>query len=280
MVWSNFGLRTKIFSALFPVLAALLSGVLLVLAFPDYNFSWFAWVGLVPLLLSLYGKRPVYGYVLCFIFSTVFFSGVCIWIFEAQKYTLIHHALVMLFLGAPLALFGLVFCFISKRLGGVIAFVAAPCIWVALEYVRANLSFLALPWGFLAHSQSQNIPFIQIVDITGAYGISFLVVMVNASLASTILAFTGQTSLLQPKSSAPPTRKAGARRANGRPGCSRDAGSPPPPAGGASAGSTCGTARRSSWRPAAVPARLTERGRSNRSGPEPGLLPKASPCAS
>ena len=159
MDWSNVGLRTKIFSSLFPVFAALLSGVLLVLTFPDYNISWLAWVGLVPLLLGLYGRNPLYGYFLCFVFSTVYFSGICIWVFDAQKYTLIHHALVMLFLGAPLALFGLAFCFISRRRGGVIAFAAAPSIWVVLEYVRSNLSFLALPWGFLAHSQSQNIPF-------------------------------------------------------------------------------------------------------------------------
>ena len=43
--------------------------------------------------------------------------------------------------------------------------------------------FLALPWNLLAHSQYRNLPVIQIADVTGVYGISFLMVMVNQLLS-------------------------------------------------------------------------------------------------
>lgn len=70
-----------------------------------------------------------------------------------------------------------------------IAFFAAPFIWVSLEYIRSNLSFLALPWALLAHSQYQYPSVIQIASFTGAYSISFLIVMTNAALAGITIPF-------------------------------------------------------------------------------------------
>ena len=58
---------------------------------------------------------------------------------------------------------------------------AAPFIWVSLEYIRAHL-LTGFPWASLAYSQSQFISVIQIVDITGIYGLSFLIVFINVSL--------------------------------------------------------------------------------------------------
>jgi len=57
--------------------------------------------------------------------------------------------------------------------------IATPALWVALEYARANLFFLALPWNLLGHSQYRYVPLLQISDVTGIYGVSFLLVMTN-----------------------------------------------------------------------------------------------------
>ena len=59
--------------------------------------------------------------------------------------------------------------------------VAAPVLWVGLEFVRAY-SFTGFPWYFLAHTQHDFLPLIQISDVTGAYGVSFLVAAANALL--------------------------------------------------------------------------------------------------
>ncbi|NNL77992.1 MAG: apolipoprotein N-acyltransferase, partial [Desulfobacterales bacterium] len=67
------------------------------------------------------------------------------------------------------------------------ALFAAPFLWVALEYARSNLSFLALSWGLLAHSQYQNPLLIQITSITGTYGLSFLIVLVNAAITALLI---------------------------------------------------------------------------------------------
>jgi apolipoprotein N-acyltransferase len=51
------------------------------------------------------------------------------------------------------------------------------------EYVRSNLFFLSFPWNLLGHSQHDYLIFIQIANITGVYGVSFLIIMVNQFLS-------------------------------------------------------------------------------------------------
>jgi len=61
--------------------------------------------------------------------------------------------------------------------------VGAPGLWVIQEYVRSNFFFLSMPWNLLGHSQHLHLIFIQIADITGVYGISFGIVIVNQFLS-------------------------------------------------------------------------------------------------
>ena len=165
------------------VAVAALSGAMMYAAFPDVDLSAFAWVALAPLLLVASQKGPWGGFLLFYAAGGVFFPGVFHWILEISGYTLLHHAILAVYLGAFFALFGLVFAFVSGRLGHVAAFIAAPFLWVSLEYLRSNMFFMALPWALLSHSQYRNPLVIQIASLTGAYGVSFLIVLVNASLA-------------------------------------------------------------------------------------------------
>jgi len=112
-----------------------------------------------------------------------FFLWVFHWILNTQGYTLLHHALLALYLGAYFGVFGWAYNFVFRRRGPIWAAVSAPVFWVALEYIRSNLSFLALPWALLGHSQYEFPAVIQIASVVGTYGISFLIVLVNAALA-------------------------------------------------------------------------------------------------
>jgi apolipoprotein N-acyltransferase len=56
--------------------------------------------------------------------------------------------------------------------------IVLPVVWVALEYARAYV-ISGFPWFFLAHSQYSRTMLIQIADVTGQYGVSFFVAMVN-----------------------------------------------------------------------------------------------------
>jgi apolipoprotein N-acyltransferase len=163
------------------------SSFLLILSFPKFDFGFSAWIGLIPLLIAINKKELKSGFLLSLVCGMIFFLGIFYWILEIKGYTLLHHALLALYLGSYFAMFGLGFCFISRRWGTTPALFSTPFIWVTLEYVRGNLSFLALPWGFLAHSQYRYPVVIQIASIVGSYGISFLIVLVNAALAFLVL---------------------------------------------------------------------------------------------
>jgi len=53
-----------------------------------------------------------------------------------------------------------------------------PALWVFLEYLRSFV-LTGFPWLFAGHTQYRWITFIQITDITGVYGISFIILFVN-----------------------------------------------------------------------------------------------------
>ena len=157
------------------------------LCFPATNLGWLAWISLVPLLVSLSGKKPHYGFFLSFICGLFFFPGIGNWLFQVRGYRLLHHAIWGTYLAIYFGLFGLAFSFISKRWGVFPSLVASPFLWVSLEYIRSNMGFMAFPWGLLSHSQHQYPTIIQVASLAGNYGVSFLVVLVNAVFAAAIL---------------------------------------------------------------------------------------------
>jgi apolipoprotein N-acyltransferase len=168
-------------------LAPVLSGALLVLAFPRHDLTWLVWVGLVPLFLAISGRSPKFGFFISYVCGIVFYAGVFAWAFEIPGYRVHHHAILAICFGAFFAVFGLVFNSIAKRWALTTAYLTAPFVWVSIEYLKCNLFFLALPWPLLAHSQYQHPLIIQFASITGAYGVSFLIVMINSALAIILL---------------------------------------------------------------------------------------------
>jgi len=112
-----------------------------------------------------------------------------------------------LYLGLYFGVFGLAFNFITKRSGIGAALSSAPFLWVSLEYVRSNFFFLALPWALLSHSQYKYPWIIQFAALTGAYGISFLIVLVNSALTLLILILFSKLKILRPAGLTLPSRK-------------------------------------------------------------------------
>jgi apolipoprotein N-acyltransferase len=180
-------LKTKTLKILLLLFAPVLSGVLLVLAFPKYDLGWLAWVGLVPLLTAISGRRPVCGFFLSYVCGIIFFAWVFDWMFEVPRYALLHQIILALYLGFYFGVFGLAFGFISRRHGVTTALLSVPFIWVCLEYARSNMGFMAHPSALLGHSQYTFSQVIQIASVTGAYGVSFLVGLVNSAFAAVIL---------------------------------------------------------------------------------------------
>ncbi len=62
----------------------------------------------------------------------------------------------------------------------------APALWVSLEFLRTH-AFTGFPWMLLGYSQYQWLSGIQISDVTGVYGVSFLLVMGNITVTFIVL---------------------------------------------------------------------------------------------
>ncbi|HYA93314.1 MAG TPA: apolipoprotein N-acyltransferase [Thermodesulfobacteriota bacterium] len=175
----------KIINLFLSLLAPALTGVLLALAFPSYQLDWLAWIAFVPLLLRIRGRKPWQAFFMFWFCGVVFFLGITPWwIKEFQFVSILATALGYLYLGFYFALFGLFLSLIPGRIR-LSLLIAAP-VWVALEYLRSNLSFLAFPWALLGHTQYLNLPLIQMASLTGVYGVSFVIMLANGAIANLI----------------------------------------------------------------------------------------------
>jgi apolipoprotein N-acyltransferase len=62
----------------------------------------------------------------------------------------------------------------------------APVFWVVLEYIR-TYALTGFPWSLIGYSQYKFLSIIQVADITGVYGVSFLVLAVNGAFADVFI---------------------------------------------------------------------------------------------
>lgn len=150
------------------------SAGLLVLSFPNFNFSFLIWIGLIPLLFFFDEKKPWGAFLWGWLTGYLFFLGTHYWLIHV---TLPGMLLVNLYLGIYFGLFGLGYVFF-KNFPLKYKIWLLPSLWVVLEFTRDRL-FTGFGWVCLGHSQYQVLPIIQIADITGVFGVSFLIVMVN-----------------------------------------------------------------------------------------------------
>ncbi len=178
---------------------ALLSGLLQILPFPIAGpvplwRTVFCWVALLPLLAALgYNNKQekpltlLQGSMLGYACGFVWYLGNCYWIYQtmylygglAKPIAVGILVLFCLYLGLYHALFAAVFTAIRRsRLGFQGALLLAPFAWVAVELARARIT--GLPWDLLGIAQVDNPLLIRLAPITGAYGISFVIALVNS----------------------------------------------------------------------------------------------------
>lgn len=178
---------------LFNAALACLSGFLTALLFPDFNLEFLAWFSLVPLLYAVHKSKSFkesffYG----FIAGAVSYIIILYWIvytvhvFGNLPYYIAIFALLLL--SSYLALYFALFAGFSKILLDhykILNIILIPSCWVFFEFLKSNL-LTGFPWENLGFSQYLNLPFIQISNVIGVLGLSFVIVLINYSLFSFI----------------------------------------------------------------------------------------------
>ncbi|MDD5722453.1 MAG: apolipoprotein N-acyltransferase [Syntrophales bacterium] len=169
------------------LLLSLLSGLLVCLSFPKADLSFLIWIALVPILYAIRNKDLPGAFRAGFVAGLVYNTGLVYWIvFVVVRYghlPLYAGVSVMLLLVMYLSLYPALFCvgvvYFKRR--SMVPVVMAPLLWTSLEYLKARL-FSGFPWEGLAYSQHGHLSLIQVADITGIYGITFLIVLLNCVL--------------------------------------------------------------------------------------------------
>src|SRR5882724_4328644 len=190
------GFRTRVRSvspSLTNCAAAIVSAVLLIFSFPDFNLWPLAWVALVPLFLIVARKtQPWCCFLLGWLFGTIFFYGSCYWL----TYSMIHFGGIQPWLAFPLLLPGAVllgifpgvFTLVLARLirnWTTSALFLAPLLWSALEWGR--LETTGQLWNAIGYSQAYAPELIQTARWGGVYLVGFLILMVNGAVAYALM---------------------------------------------------------------------------------------------
>lgn len=164
----------------------LLGSLLCYLAHPPVGWSFLAWIGpaawfYVARLPVMPGRRP---YRALWLAGTVYWLAAVQWIRLPHELNIFGLFLLAAYLGAYLPVIVGLSRVAVFRLGIPLWF-AAPVAWTGLEWVRARL-MTGFLMASLAHTQIRSTAIIQIADVLGEYGVTFLIVLVASALAELI----------------------------------------------------------------------------------------------
>ncbi|MBX3465965.1 MAG: apolipoprotein N-acyltransferase [Planctomycetes bacterium] len=163
--------------------ATLASALLLFASFHPLDLGMLAWVALVPWLYvaATEGWRVAIAvsYAVTFLYHLVGLS----WIGMVSPEGWLITAFLEGFYGIALVGGAL---WVRGRTGAPLLAVL-PLLGTGLEWLRGNTPIIRFPWLLLGASQHERTTLIQIADVTSVYGLSFLVLLVNAAIVDAAL---------------------------------------------------------------------------------------------
>ena len=168
------------------MLLAGLTGLMLTASFAPFPLDWIVWLSLIPLLISLENKSLSDAFKIGLFAGLFHYLTLIYWIVNVlSRYgnlnpivSLAALLLLSLYLSCYMALFALAVAIFKKNR---LFSLWGASTWVALEYAQSYI-MTGFPWCLLGYSQYTRLPLIQISDIAGVYGISFVIVLVNCAL--------------------------------------------------------------------------------------------------
>lgn len=163
------------------------SGAAYVAAFPPADQGWLAWVALTPLLLAASGRGPRGAFWTGYLWGVVAFGGVLAWLVDLGPVVWAMATVLMaVFPGVALLLSAAAGSHGMDRR----ALLWFPVCWTAVEFLRSQ-GPLGFPWALLGESQHRALVVSQVAGLAGVYGVSFLVALVNSTLALLFLRRAG-----------------------------------------------------------------------------------------
>lgn len=166
--------------------AALATIVLLSLAFAPFDQWYLGYVALAGwTVMVVTGPRTRRTLLIAWAVGALYWAVTLYWLWWI---TLVGYFALVFYLSLYWLAAGALLRTARRR--GIPMVIALPIFWVALEYARAYV-ISGFPWFFLAQTQYRVTELVQIASVTGQYGLSFFVAMVNGAVADTVLWWSG-----------------------------------------------------------------------------------------
>ena len=172
------------------LLLALASGVALAMAYPAFNIPLLGWIAPALLIVAVLGERPRFAFLLGWLQGAAYFGLSLPWFYTVMRQ---YGPLPVMQAGAVFALvivatslFHAVFAAAIAWLGKSAperACLAAPFVWVSMEFAMAHLPAIGFPWNLLGYVAAGNLVFVQLTAITGIFGLSLVVASYSALAA-------------------------------------------------------------------------------------------------
>lgn len=172
------------------------------LCFAPFGWGDLSWLALTPLIVGVWFGKPsvrwnrlrLFG--LGFVCGVGYFGGSLSWL---ATLTIPGWILLALYLSVYPGLWTVFLGTVARpdgtdregrpvwlsSLGNLRVCALGAAAWVGLEWVRSVL-FSGFGWNALGVALNKNVPLIQITDLTGVGGVSFLIVMANLMAVATI----------------------------------------------------------------------------------------------
>jgi apolipoprotein N-acyltransferase len=158
---------------------ALASGLLASAAFPPLNWWPLAFVAVAPFLWLLRSAGGRRGAVLGLVFGLGCYGTTLYWILRFGEMAWVSLTLLAT---ASAVVFGVVAPAMHRRGRPVLTAVGLAALWTVLDWVRTMWPLGGFSWGALGVSQVDNRITVRLATVAGAWGVTFLVVAVNALL--------------------------------------------------------------------------------------------------
>lgn len=152
--------------------------------------SVFAWVCLVPLFVYVQDKPLKDVYITSFITGLLGFGVVYYWMGDFGQAVPFGKVVIIALIVPCISVFFATKILVGeylRRMFSRFILIIYPSVWIAFDWVQ-TIGTMAFPWNFLGYTQYPFINFIQIASITGIFGITFIIVFANISIAALIKA--------------------------------------------------------------------------------------------
>lgn len=176
-------------------LLLIVSGILFGISFTPFPFPFplFLFVAFVPYFFVVTKRQTLLkvnaaSYLTFFVMSLITVFWVGSWQSAADPFLMVSGVVLVFFLPCVMLINSTLFYASRKVFKKDLSLYLFPFFWVTGEYIL-TLTDLKFPWLTIGHGLAKFTSFIQIADIVGAFGLSFIVLWINIFIFKGVKSF-------------------------------------------------------------------------------------------